>query len=129
MYLRERRLNELLQKKRKKEEQTGVNETAIEMPISDVTPELIQKLTSKNLQLKKKLLLSMNMDDIEDYQNIMHQIESNDKFIMHIFDYDRSIRDHIEDEPSAEKHSHNDIKEDLISDLKNLKPRQGRMDL
>lgn len=107
---------------------------SITIDISDeeITPALIEKVTSYNLNLKKKLLVSLETDDGNALMDIMDQIKSNGEFIIHLFEYDDSIRNHIN--PKFEQESDKldeakEIKEEVISDLKGFRPRQGRMDV
>lgn len=129
LFYRERKLNGQLKVKNQK----GSNESiTIDISDEEITPALIEKVTSYNLNLKKKLLVSLETDDENAHMDIMDQIKSNGEFIIHLFEYDDSIRNHIN--PKFEQESDKldeakEIKEEVISDLKGFRPRQGRMDV
>lgn len=129
LFYRERKLNGQLKVKNQKESNESIT---IDISDEEITPALIEKVTSYNLNLKKKLLVSLETDDGNALMDIMDQIKSNGEFIIHLFEYDVSIRNHIN--PNFEQESDKldeakDIKEEVISDLKGFRPRQGRMDV
>lgn len=129
LFYRERKLNGQLKVKNQKESNESIT---IDISDEEITPALIEKVTSYNLNLKKKLLVSLETDDENALMDIMDQIKSNGEFIVHLFEYDDSIRSHIN--PKFEQESDKldeakEIKEEVISDLKGFRPRQGRMDV
>lgn len=129
LFYRERKLNGQLKVKNQKESNESIT---IDISDEEITPALIEKVTSYNLNLKKKLLVSLETDDENSLMDIMDQIKSNGEFIIHLFEYDDNIRNYIN--PKFEQESDKldeakEIKEEVISDLKGFRPRQGRMDV
>lgn len=129
LFYRERKLNGQLKVKNQKESNESIT---IDISDEEITPALIEKVTGYNLNLKKKLLVLLETDDGNAIMDIMNQIKSNGEFIIHLFEYDHSIRNHInpkfEQKPDKLDES-KEIKEEVISDLKGFRPRQGRMDV
>lgn len=129
LFYRERKLNEQLKVKNQRENKKSV---VIDISDEEVTPALIQKITSYNLNLKKKLLVLVETENEQEIRDIIDQIKANGEFIIHLFEYDDSIRHHINPECEQESNQFNEnqrIKEEVISDLKGFRPRQGRMDV
>lgn len=129
LFYRERKLNGQLKVKESKESNESIT---IDISDEEITPALIEKVTSYNLNLKKKLLVSLETDDGNALMDIMDQIKSNGEFIIHLFEYDDSIRNHINpkfEQKSDKLDEAKEIKEEVISGLKGFKPRQGRMDV
>lgn len=129
LFYRERKLNEQLKVKNQRENKKSV---VIDISDEEVTPALIQKITSYNLNLKKKLLVLVETENEQEIMDIIDQIKANGEFIIHLFEYDDSIRHHINTECEQEPNQSNEdqrIKEEVISDLKGFRPRQGRMDV
>ena len=127
LFYRERKLNEQLKVKNQRENKKSV---VIDISDEEVTPALIQKITSYNLNLKKKLLVLVETENEQEIRDIIDQIKANGEFIIHLFEYDDSIRHHINPECEQESNQFNEnqrIKEEVISDLKGFRPRQGRM--
>lgn len=129
LFYRERKLNEQLRVKNQRENKKSV---VIDISDEEVTPALIQKITSYNLNLKRKLLLLIETEDDNAIRDIMNQIKSNGEFIIYLFKYDESIRHLINPEYKQESNQSNEeqrIKAEVISDLKGFGHRQGRMDI
>ena len=129
LFYRERKLNEQLKVKNQRENKKSV---VIDISDEEVTPALIQKITSYNLNLKKKLLVLVETENEQEIRDIIDQIKANGEFIIHLFEYDDSIRHHINPECEQESNQFNEnqrIKEEVISDLKGFRPRQGMMDV
>lgn len=103
------------------------SEYQCEIPEGDITPNLIEKITTSNLELKKRLYSDFD-DPSMDRDSIMSEIRCNCEFILYLFHYDNELRQYVE--PShKETDNQNNIENEIIEELKGNKIRQGRMNV